>query len=300
MDHQILRSEEDRSINVVHPTEDGGAIETRFVQRTDDTVIIYLSSASGCDRACRFCHLTQTGQTMMTHVDVEGYLNQAAELLAKVSFEGKLAGVKIVHFNFMARGDAMLNPHFIHETKRVIDGLVGIASFFHFLPKFKISTIFPESNYFKIDDDEDINELDDWVRQTIALHPEIEFYYSLYSLDPEFRKRWIPKAIHPDKVGYAFRHTVGRLRLHHALIKDVNTSVSNMVSIGQWLDDFEIHGRFNIVRYNPFSEKCGEEASMETIHYWQQTMERLSNVMGSYIISKVGMDVKASCGMFVS
>lgn len=292
----ILRSTEDRSINIVEPTDDGGAIEARFVQRTDDTIIVYLSSATGCDRACRFCHLTQTHQTMMDHVDVKGYWNQAQSILDLARAEGKLEGVKIVHFNFMARGDALLNPHFVLSTSDVILGLARLAARFRLEPKFKISTIFPSSDIFGIN----TVFLKPWVEETLALHPEIEFYYSLYSLDMKFRKRWIPKAMDPNDIGDCFTGTVGKLRLHHALIEGENTSFYGIARIGQWLSDFNIHTRFNVVRYNPFSEASGKEPCEAFIETYRQIVEKLSNVMSSHIISRVGTDVKASCGTFVS
>jgi 23S rRNA (adenine2503-C2)-methyltransferase len=293
MSTTILRSSQDESINIVRQIADAGSIESRYVRRTEDTVIIYLSSMTGCDRACRFCHLTQTGQTDMTPVDLEGYRRQAGDLFDILNAEGKLEGAKIVHFNFMARGDALSNLHFINNTKRIIKALADIADWYHLDPKFKISTIFP-----KIDYSEEF--LKSWVSTTLDIHPEIEFYYSLYSLDPAFRKRWIPKSLDPEFVGSIFENTVKRVRLHHALIDGENTSAKDIAAIGQWLERYNIHCHFNIVRYNPFNEACGYEASEATMEEYRTRMDKLSRIVSTRIISKVGFDVNASCGMFVN
>lgn len=293
---QILRSTQDRSINIVTPASDGGAIESRFVQRASDSIIVYLSSATGCDRACRFCHLTQMGHTMMTHVSEQGYLDQALRHFEMADLEGRLEGVRTVHYNFMARGDALLNPHFVYNSPLIINGLATLAHKYGIDAKFKISTIFPRSDVFE---KEDVT-LEEFVSATLSCHSEVEFYYSLYSLDPNFRKRWIPKSLNPEDVGDLFSNSVGRLRLHHALIEGENTSVKNMVSIGQWLYRHNIHGRFNIVRYNPFDERCGKEADDSTIELWRSSMEKLSHIIGVKVIEKRGFDVSASCGMFIN
>ena len=47
---------------------------------------------------------------------------------------------------------------------------------------------------------------------------------------------------------------------------------------------------FNIVRYNPYSASQGVESS---------NLSEIQEVLKAKIISRVGKDVKASCGMFV-
>lgn len=292
---QILESEQDQSINFVNPTEDGGAIESRYVRRTDDTVIIYLSSASGCKLACRFCHLTQTGQTMNSYTNPDGYLQQARDIFNYLAEYDKIKNASLVHFNFMARGDAVENPHFVHQTKNVILGLRDLALSFNLKPLFKISTIFPKSDMFG----SDYSQLKDWIHTTLNLDDGVEFYYSLYSLDYHFRKRWIPKAIDPEIVGDAFAGTTEKIRLHHALIEGENLSTHDVTLIGEWLQRHRIKAKFNLVRYNPHSTSCGQEPPFALLEIYEKMIADLPNITKTQIISRVGCDVFASCGQFI-
>ena len=111
-----LVSEEDSSINYVVPCSDGGYFESRFVQRSSDYFIIYLSSHSGCNQACRMCHLTQTKQTMMTPATLDDYVQQAKQVLNNVSFAyHRAVGLTKIKFSFMARGEPLLNPTIINN-----------------------------------------------------------------------------------------------------------------------------------------------------------------------------------------
>ncbi len=291
----ILRSQEDKSINFISPTPDNGAIEARFVQRTEDTIIIYLSSATGCNKACRFCHLTQMKQTMMTDVTIAGYLKQANDVMTLLIKEEKLSGVRTVHFNFMARGDALANLHFINYRDIVINELARLAESNGLIPKFKISTIFPSDGLFG----NGKRNLKLWVQNTLEMHPGVEFYYSLYSLEPAFRKRWIPKSIDPELIGEVFYGTTKKMRIHHALIEGENTSDETIKNIKAWLKRHKIITEMNIVRYNPFDTSSGTEPAGEHLMKYVNKMGESPFIAGVHIVTKVGFDVAASCGMFI-
>ncbi len=74
---EVLHSYEDKSVNFVFDN----MLEARFVRRVEDYFIVYLSSHDGCNKACRFCHLTQTKQTSFNETTLEEYLIQAKTVL---------------------------------------------------------------------------------------------------------------------------------------------------------------------------------------------------------------------------
>jgi hypothetical protein len=64
------------------------------------------------------------------------------------------------------------------------------------------------------------------------------------------------------------------------------------------LKKYQVNFDFNIVRYNSYSEKYGDESSEFVVH---RNADIIRNELNNNvkIIPRVGKDVKASCGMFV-
>lgn len=287
---QELVSAEDQSRNFVLQTEDGGAIECRFVRREARYFIVYLSSHTGCRQACRFCHLTQTGQTMMSPVGLEGFIAQAKRVLAHYDALVDEGGeeAEIVNFNFMARGEALSNPTVTGDWPALMDGLRAEAYRRGLRPQFNVSTILPQ----------DAAGLD----LTKISGEGVSLYYSLYALDPEFRKRWLPRAEDPaqglERLAEWQAKTGGEVVLHWALIAGENDRPEQGLAIAAAAADVGLKARFNLVRYNPFSENQGRESG-RVEEYFAAISEALGHPC-SRIVPRVGFDVKASCGMFVS
>ncbi len=290
MTWKILKSHEDASVNFIKEMADDGFFEARFVQREPHYFIVYLSSHTGCNKSCRFCHLTATKQTMMTPATLEDYLEQADQVLDYYASRNKERTEQIVNFNFMARGEPLANPVVLYNSKELFDKLGAKAESLGLKPQFMVSSIIPED--FNVD------------LADIFSDERANLYYSLYSTQEKFRKRWLPKAKNCqtslDMIADFQAKTGREIALHWAFIAEQNDSLEELNKTMEDVKSRGIKAKFNLVRYNPHSDRYGYEPE-------EQHIIQLFNVVQSYlsnpksrIVPRVGHDVKASCGMFVS
>lgn len=289
MDFQTLTSAQDRSVNFITPYGEG-VLEARYVRRVEDYFITYVSSHSGCKLACRFCHLTRTRQTTFDEADLGAFVSQISQVLDH-HVQNETPSPRM-NLNFMARGEPLLNAVVrtgmadLHaEVSRMIDH-AGVAEVVY-----NPSSIFPTGT-------EDLD-----LGQAFKALPVTPFW-SLYSLDPKFRKRWLPKSIDPDlalrKLLEFQQVTEREVVLHWALIAGENDSDHDFEQIAKMIMLSGLEARLNLVRYNPADEGTGVEAPEER---YESALKIIGQVMtrpGSRIVPRVGFDVKASCGMFVS
>lgn len=283
----ILRSEIDQSVNFVE-NQLVGFLESRYVRKVDDYFICYLSSQTGCNRGCKFCHLTATNQMAFTDSDYADFVTQAVTVFRHYKQEMIEKPAKYVHFNFMARGEALANKTFLRCADDILHALAHLAIAHGVKSKFNVSTIMPVTLKQSLTD----------IFQIVT--PTM--YYSLYSVNPEFRKKWLPAAM---PVGQALDMlkeyqdmTKKIVKIHHCFIKDENDHPDDISDMCVELDKRDLICEFNLVRYNPYSPEQGEESSQVQIDY---NISLLSKWMPGkvQIIPRVGFDVQASCGMFV-
>lgn len=281
----VLNSIIDQSTNFVEE-QLVGFLESRFVRKCDDYFICYLSSQTGCNRGCKFCHLTVTGQTRYTDSTYYDFLSQATRVFEH--YQGKTRA-KYIHYNFMARGEPLSNNFLIQDADSILWALGELAKKEGLSSKFNISTILPLtlkhelSEIFKV------------------VHPTL--YYSLYSVRDPFREKWLPSAM---PVPEAFRllkeyqkYSKKIVKIHFAFIRDENDSLDEIKEMVSMIEQHKLHVEFNLVRYNPASSDQGQESTEQVI---ERNINYLkSNLKGKVqIIPRVGFDVKASCGMFIS
>ena len=286
---RTLRSQIDDSVNFVTDLGKGQALEARYVRRHPEYFACYVSSQTACAQACRFCHLTFTGQNQPRDATVEEMVEQVNTVLDY--YQRNAPEADYVHYNFMARGEPLSSSIMLDRdaTDWLFHDLYNHAQYRQLKPRILISTIMPT----EVEDIEleDIFPID---------HPEI--YYSLYSIDPDFRRRWLPRAMDPTKALAKLakwqRYTKKIIRIHHALIAGQNDSLEHAIEVVNAVRKAELKADFTLVRYNPASPRHGEESSSYQA-YGQVLREQLPGVRLK-TVERVGPDVAASCGQFIN
>jgi 23S rRNA (adenine2503-C2)-methyltransferase len=277
---QVLRSQLDASVNFVE-AQLVGFLESRYVRREPRYFVAYLSSQTGCNRGCGMCHLTVTGQTQFKNADQSDFLSQYDVILRHYAQD---APAPVVHINFMARGEALANPTITETSTELLSALHARGRDLNLHTKFNMSTIMPVT----------------LKKSLVDCFPLVTptIYYSMYSVDPTFRRKWLPAAMNVDAaldLLYEYQYVTKKIiKLHGAFIAGENDHVDQVHDMMQAVNQRGIRAEFNIVRYNPYSASQGtESANLEGIQ------EVIRSYMPCKLITRVGSDVAASCGTFV-
>jgi adenine C2-methylase RlmN of 23S rRNA A2503 and tRNA A37 len=280
-------SSQDASVNWDRPA-DVGRIEARYVRRCPDYFAVYLSSQTGCNQGCRMCHLTAGGQTRLRDVTHEEFLHQAETVLDHYRREAPPA--RSVHFNFMARGEPLANPILLEHADDLLGDLGGRAVALRLRPRYLVSTIFPR-------------ELRDRLLEDIFIRYHPEIYYSIYSVNEQFRRRWLPKALPAgealDRLVSWQRSTYKICKIHYAFIAGENDSEAEVHAVCDALESRRLMAHVNIVRYNPLDpDRHGVEPPEQVVQRNAKIYQSRLPYARVRVIPRVGYDVQASCGMF--
>jgi adenine C2-methylase RlmN of 23S rRNA A2503 and tRNA A37 len=131
----------------------------------------------------------------------------------------------------------------------------------------------------------------------------VQLYYSVYSTVPEWRRRWIPKAWSArygmEQMKMWQEHSGQLITLHFAVIEGQNDAMDVLEDLVHYVRCENLRVKFNLVRYNPYSEKQGKEPELDKLEEIFEYYNRAFQGEKNRIVPRVGFDVKASCGMFV-
>jgi len=284
---KVLNSQIDHSVNFVEE-QLIGFLESRFVRKCDDYFIAYLSSQTGCNRGCTFCHLTATGQTSFIDSSHNDFVAQAIQVFKHYRKETKPA--KYMHYNFMARGEPLANKILLDSGDDLLQKLEQVAKGEGLPAKFNISTIMPVSLK------KSLSDIFNYINPTI--------YYSIYSTNSKWRKDWMPAAMDSDEALRMLRDyqdfSKKIVKIHYAFIAGENDSVEEVNNVCDAIERHNLICEFNLVRYNAASPDQGVESSEEVIdRNLNLITDRFRFSTKVQMIPRVGFDVKASCGMFV-
>jgi adenine C2-methylase RlmN of 23S rRNA A2503 and tRNA A37 len=123
-------------------------------------------------------------------------------------------------------------------------------------------------------------------------------YYSLYSVDPGWRRKWLPAALGVEEAleNLAEYQRVSKklVRIHGAFIEGENDSDEHIHGMVSAIQKSGLDAAYNLVRYNPYSPEQGRESDR-----LDEIVEIIGRSMPIKVIPRVGTDVAASCGVFV-
>ena len=302
-----MKSQQDDTVNLIEDFGQGQVLETRIAERTSGTLILYFSVGLGCRLACRFCHLTATGQTNSLDLDSIDYESQLDFIKTALEWDPRRDTTTTLHINFMARGDLLNSQFFLKNGPYIFSKISRDLRTFFYNPidiQFKISTIFPKTTWNWVRQKEFNTWCQDLIIDPLTKYPNstttVEFYYSLYSLDYRFRKKWIPNGQNPADVGEYLRGSRDHFRLHHPLIEKQNDWYEDAAAIHSWLKTYDIVAGVNLIDYNPYSEKQGKGSSDVRVALYTNLLRDHSHISFVNSIKRIGNDVYASCGQFYS
>jgi len=270
-----------------------GIIEARYVRKNPSYVACYVSSHNGCKMGCLFCHLTQNNDITMNHVDIPTYGKQIRTVLnhykKQVDVYNSVKATRC-NINFMSKGDALANKYVVNEYDKLYNEMYKICQEFELETKPNISTIMP----YTVKNHSLLNIFHD---------KPAYLYYSLYSLNSNFRKKWLPNAIpYQDALDKLKEYQLIYNRVitfHWSIIKGQNDDIKEVNQLAKELRDRNFNGKLNIVRFNPHPNVSDEEASPEKV---KEIFDILADVFKnpkSYIVPRLDVKTKTPCGMFV-
>jgi 23S rRNA (adenine2503-C2)-methyltransferase len=286
---KIFRSALDKSVNWSY-SKNKGHLETRYVRRKTEYIAAYVSSHNGCTMGCKMCFLTQLNQNWFSHTKPEEFKLQFDQILDYYDSNNEERATR-VNLNFMARGEPLANKYVLNNYPELYQMFKTRAEQSKLELKSNVSTIMPHTVR-----DRKLSDI---------FCGNTEIYYSLYSIRDDFRKEWLPNAIHYrealDKLLEFQQVTSQPITFHWTFIKGKNDSIEEVEELVKVVKPYNFFGKFNIVRYNaPPGLEDTEEPSDEKLN-------RLLNILReavipsssiSKVVPRVGKDVHASCGMF--
>lgn len=271
-------------------------------------IACYVSSHNGCSMGCQMCFLTHNRDTSMKHVDIETYLLQIETVLEHyrkvTSVPSDLSADQDTpekerepladrcNINFMSKGDALANKYLLLQYPVLYEGMDRLCRRYGLYVKPNISTIMP------------LTVRDRALYDIFQDYPAY-LYYSLYSIDPAFRERWLPNALpYLDaldklKIFQETRKDRPIITFHWSLIKGQNDQIDEAKKMAKILKSYDFDAKLNIVRFNPHPNVSDQEADPSTIEEIFQILSDVFENDQSYIVPRLDVKTKTPCGMFV-
>jgi 23S rRNA (adenine2503-C2)-methyltransferase len=278
-----IESKTDPATNTVWKAEPNGYYEVRYADKMAYEVI-YLSAQSGCNQGCRFCHLTTSGQTSYVNAKRDDIYKQALCGLEQCRDHSDDLG--LVHYNWMARGEPLNNPTVNSDTLFILSEMAmqkGMRA------RHLISTIIPRDFCIRAE----------FVDRFYHLQPEI--YWSLYTVDEDKRKHFMPNAAPvPAAVEKLLRwqeHSRKVIKVHFSVVPNLNDSKEDIEQLAYLLHGTGLRTDFNLIEFNA-PEGVDAKPALSVEEARDIILSIMPKPTQVFIIPRIAPDAYVSCGMF--
>jgi adenine C2-methylase RlmN of 23S rRNA A2503 and tRNA A37 len=238
---------------------------------------------------CRYCYLTRQNQRSFQPATLAAFAKQADYVLNHYDQTYEAGGFRArrLLYDFMSRGEPLLNPTVVNQFGPLHDMLMRRAEKSHLQARINISTILPKAMIG---------------RPLWQLMPQAHLYYSLYTMNETKKREWMPQAAE-TRTALAVLHefeqkTNHPIVFHWPVIRGFNDDLYETEQLARTLKEMQFQGRFHLIRFNPPPGSAMTEADVAVR---TRVFQLLSAALPgpSKQIERVGEDVFASCGQFI-
>lgn len=265
-----IPSKLDKTVKYVTLLDDGLITEASYINKDDGKDIICLSTHTGCNLGCKFCHTTDCKNVVIVRPLDAGEIFRIAREIARSEV---LDPARTLLVSFMGCGEPMLNPE-----------LPFALSMIHQLgPKvrFALATLLPIGTSL---DELDVQGFD------------VKVHLSLHFTEDHVRREWMPFAsqIVPSiRQLYEYQQRGNRAEIHYALIDGINDSEEDAKRLVELLQGKNISVK--LIKYN-------RRLSLEHQPSSSDVLKRFREILGDFpheYYEPPGIDVGSSCGAFL-
>ena len=277
-----IKSRQDNTIKYIFQINTGQIIELSYINKNDGKDIICVPSQTGCNLGCKFCHITNINDKLLTR-NIE-----YADLFDSVEYVREDLNLnqynRMLLISFMGCGEPILN------YENIIAYMITLTCELKDKVRFGVATSIPKTNwinFYKFTNLIQKNNLN--VKMHLSLH---------YTKD-EDREKWMPAAL-PIKESINALHfyqlvTGNKTEVHYALIDGVNDNNIDAKCLAHLLKEKNIPVKFLFYNENPDIDF--HKASLDKIHDSFKLYMEAFNIEWEYY-TPPGLDVGASCGQF--
>lgn len=269
-------------------------LECRSIWRGGDHLSVYPSSQAGCEMGCSFCWLTENRSNSKIHATLQDFDEQLRLVLSHHRHfveTGKRNFTPWVYVNFMARGDALNNPTILKNYDLLYQTYEARVRSAGMKLKMNVSSIFPKAALSRFAVRSDSGSISHYELAEIFKDKPVSLYVSLYSADPEVRKKHLPGAADVDAILDSLRiwQTLRRmpdsrqrevecnnetelpeknesldaqfgnlqvdrteeLAFHGAVVRGLNDSDEAIAKLANAVKSRNLNAKVNVVRFNP-------------------------------------------------